>query len=108
MKDSELEGLLRRHRPIGPSALLRARIVGPSVHGRIWPWASAAAALLVTALTFHVAVRSQAAGADVTLEPPPAVRVTDDLTNILGGDAAARSFAEFLVTEQQIRSEATP
>jgi hypothetical protein len=108
MTDSEIEDLLRRHRPPGPPARLRARIVGVSAHRRIWPWMSAAAALLVSALARHSAARSEATAADMKLEAAPAVRVADDLTDILGGDAAARRFAELLVAEQDIRSEAHP
>jgi hypothetical protein len=47
MTDPEIEDLLRRYRPTGPSADLRARIVaGNQVTGRAWPWAAAAAVLL--------------------------------------------------------------
>lgn len=107
MDDSEIEDLLRRYRPVGPPAKLRERILGTDRVPRIWPWASAAAALLVSALTLHLAGRYEAASADLRLGPAAVVRVADDLTAVLGGGAAARQLAEFIVVEQQARSEAS-
>ena len=107
MDDSEIEDLLRRYRPIGPPARLRERIFATAPSQRIWPWASAAAALLIFATTFHVASSYEAGTADVTLGPAAATRVADDLTGMLGGDLSARDLAEFIIVEQQVRSEAT-
>ena len=107
MDDSEIEDLLRRYRPIGPPAVLRERIFAAAPSRRIWPWASAAAALLMSAMTFHVASGYEVGSADVTLGPAAATRVADDLTDMLGGDAAARDLAEFIIVEQQVRSETT-
>src|SRR6202158_804061 len=103
MNDSEIEDLLRRYRPIAPPTQLRERIFATATLQRIWPWASAAAVLLVSALTFHVAAGYRAASADLRLGPAAAVRVADDLTDMLGGDAGARTLAEFILVEQQVR-----
>ena len=107
MDDSEIEDLLRRYRPIGPPARLRERIFATAPSRRIWPWASAAAALLIAAMTLHVASGNEIGSVDVTLGPAAATRVADDLTGMLGGDVAARYLAEFIIVEQQVRSEAT-
>ncbi|MDO8794602.1 MAG: hypothetical protein Q7J25_08290 [Vicinamibacterales bacterium] len=106
MKDSEIEDLLQRYRPIGPPARLRERILAIDRTERIWPWATAAAALLVCALTFRIATGYEAASVDVRLGPAAATRVADDLTDRLGGDAEARALAEFILVEQQVRAEA--
>jgi hypothetical protein len=107
MKDSEIEGLLRKYRPVGPPAELRHRILATNGVLRIWPWASAAAALLVLGLTFQLAARNEVAGADLNLGPSAVARVTEDLTRMLGGDLRARELAEFIVVEQQVHSETT-
>ncbi len=107
MDDSEVDKLLRRYRPIGPPPQLRERIFATAPVRRIWPWASAAAALLVSVLTFHAGSGYEVATAGVTLEPAVATRVSDDLTDMLGGDVAARELAEFIIVEQLLRSETT-
>jgi hypothetical protein len=105
MNDSEMEDLLRKYRPVGPPAKLRERILGTTRVPRIWPWASAAAALLALGLVFQHAARNQTAAADLNLGPSALARVTEDLTNMLGGDISARELAEFIVVEQQVHSE---
>lgn len=107
MKDSEIEDLLRKYRPVGPPAELRHRILATARVPRTWPWASAAAALLVLGLTFQLAARNATARADLNLGPSAVARVTEDLTNMLGGDLRARELAQFIVVEQQVRSETT-
>ncbi len=107
MNDSEIEDLLRKYRPVGPLAELRHRILATTRVPRIWPWASAAAALMVWGLTFQLAARIETASADLHLGPSAAARVTDDLTTILGGDLRARELAESIVVEQQVDSETT-
>ena len=58
MNDEELEALLVRTRPRGPSAGLRARILAraaaPATKST-WPWAAAAAALLIATLLLQTA-----------------------------------------------------
>ena len=107
MKDSEIEDLLRKYRPVGPPRELRHRILATSRVLRVWPWASAAAALLVMGLAFQVAVRNEVADAGVDLGPSAVARVTEDLTRMLGGDLRARELAELIVVEQQVRAETT-
>ena len=107
MDDSEIEDLLRRYRPIGPPARLRERVFATAPSRRIWPWASAAAALLISAMTFHVASGYELGSVGLTLGPAGATRVADDLTGMLGGDVVARDLAEFIIVEQQVRGEAT-
>ena len=107
MKDSEIEDLLRKYRPVGPPAELRHRILATTSVPRIWPWATAAAALLVLGLAFQLAARNEVTGADLNLGSSAVARVTEDLTNMLGGDLRARELAEFIVVEQQVNSETT-
>lgn len=105
MNDPELEHLLRRYRPSQPPARLRDRIVSQSTSLRVWPWAAAAAMLLVSALTLRVAAQREAGRVDLGADPSAAF--VADLADALGGDAAARQQAESLVLEAQLRSEMT-
>jgi hypothetical protein len=68
---------------------------------------ASAAVLLALGLTFQVAARRATAGARLNLGPSAVARVTEDLTNMLGGDLRARELAEFTVIEQQVRNETT-
>jgi hypothetical protein len=47
MNDDQFENLLRGVRPAGPPPDLRARILAAQPARRAWPWAAAAAALLL-------------------------------------------------------------
>ena len=105
MKDSDIEDLLRKYRPTGPPVDMRQRIFATARVSLIWPWATAAAALLVVGLTFQLAARHAMAGARVNLGPSATARVTEDLTTRLGGDLRARELAELIVVEQQVQSE---
>lgn len=105
MNDSDIEDLLRKYRPVGPPPRLRARILSAQNAPRVWPWASAAAALLASALALHFAVRHETAAADPRMATDPAVHVVENLTDMFGGDAAARRMAEFVLLQQQVRSE---
>lgn len=105
MNDSDIEDLLRKYRPAGPPVEMRQRILATVRVPRIWPWASAAAALLVMALTLRLAAGNLAAGAPMNVEPPTSARIVEDLTTMLGGDTNARELAEFIVFEQEVRRE---
>lgn len=107
MKNSEIEDLLRKYRPVGPPAEMRQRIRATIRVPLIWPWASAAAALLILGLTLQFAAGNASAGAHLNLGPSAVARVTEDLTNMLGGDLRARELAEFIVLEQQVHGEIT-
>jgi hypothetical protein len=107
MKDSEIEDLLRKFRPVGPTAEMRQRILATTRVPLMWPWASAAAALLILGLTLQLAARDATTGARLNLGPSAVARVTEDLTNMLGGGLRARKLAEFIVFEQRVHSEMT-
>jgi len=101
--DPELERLLRRYRPIDPPARLRGRILSPPGSLRIWPWATAAAVLLVSVLTLKMAAQREASRIDLGADPP--IAVVADLAEALGGDAVAQALAESIVRETQRRSD---
>jgi hypothetical protein len=92
---------------VGPPAELRARIeqeAGRDVRERAaWPWAVAAAALLLLTAGLRVEVSRLESRVDVP--PDPALAIVDDLTERLGGDAAARRMATLMMLEQQMRAE---
>ena len=107
MTEHDVEDLLRRVRPVGPPAELRLRIeqeaARPVPAPRAWPWAAAAAALLL--LTAGLRVEVNRLESRVEVPPDPAIAIVDDLTERLGGDAAARRQAVLMVLEQQMRAE---
>jgi hypothetical protein len=94
MTDEELEALLVRTRPRGPSAELHARIVArPVVQAvetfkrvesapSVWPWAAATAALLIVTLLLQIAsagLRHPVRDANVVAAPD----IEDELTAAL-------------------------
>jgi hypothetical protein len=72
MNDDQIEGLLRRVRPAGPPAELRARILGASASTG-WTWLAAAAALLL----LTTALQLGSAGLREPLRPAVASPSTD-------------------------------
>jgi hypothetical protein len=112
MDEHDVEELLRRVRPVGPPAELRARIEREGARAsweraveerRAWPWAVAAAALL--ALTVGLRVETNRLEARVEVPPDPTAAIVDDLADRLGGDDRARWLAVLMVLEQQMRAE---
>jgi hypothetical protein len=97
MNDSDIEDLLRRHRPLGPPAHLRARVLTPQPPQRIWPWAAAAAALVLSVLTLRLAARQQIDVMTPTLGAVTPADVRDDLTAMFGDDDEGRELVEFLL-----------
>lgn len=102
MNDSEIESVLLEYRPHEPPARLRERIL-ERARPPVWPWATAAAVLLVSVLTLRVAAQREAGRVDLGADP--AAATVADLTDAFGGDAAARALAESMVLEALLRSE---
>lgn len=105
MNDQDVDSLLRRYRPAGPSEELRARCLAPAPARvrRTWPWATAAAALLAATLSLHVAANRASARISVPAPSDPATDAIVSLTEILGGTPEARALAEAMVFEDRIR-----
>jgi hypothetical protein len=90
MDERQIEELLRAHRPAGPPADLRERIIGGRVRvAPAWPWLFAAAALLAMSVGFHVSasrLRATAPDAEsVTTTVTPEQR---EILRTIYGDAA--------------------
>ena len=76
MTQDPIEDALRRYRPVGPPADLRARILEAPAPKRAWPWAAAAAALLAVTVASNALTWRLYAAAPVpdapALVPTPA------------------------------------
>ena len=95
MTDPEIEDLLRRYRPTGPSADLRASILGDTTPmGRTWPWAVAAAVLLAATLWLHTIADRIAASAAVNVPTDSKQEAIALLSRMLGDGPATRELAE--------------
>lgn len=105
MDDSEIEALLRRVRPVGPPAELRARILGAAVTRRIWPWIAAAAASVIAAAALQLASGDAIRRTDLSSVMDPNAQVIEAMAEMWGGDATARRMAELIVREQELRSQ---
>ena len=107
---TDVEELLRRYRPIDPPAELRMRILAGLREARVpraWPWAVAAAALLVVTFGLHIAGDRETRRMDTAIATMPTTaatraRAVEDLAEMLGGDAAARQVAELRVSERDV------
>ena len=101
------EDLLRKYRPVGPPADLRARVLVPE--RAAWPWAVAAAALFAIIAGFHGATRTLGHAIDVARPPTiePATRVAH-ITDELGGGELARREATLIVLEEEIERRLPP
>jgi hypothetical protein len=108
MNDQELEDVLKRYRPAGPPSRLRSRLVEPLRARRTWPWATAAAVLLISIITLRIGTHSQAAGVDLQLGPDATDLAVEKLSHILGDATDARALAEWMVIEDQLRVQAAP
>jgi hypothetical protein len=101
VNDDQLEQLLNRYRPVGPPDDWLSPITGSSNHPiakspRAWPWAIAAAALLVITIGLHVL-------AFVPSHQPESAAAAD-IAQQLGGDALADRAAHFIVASQALRA----
>ena len=99
MDDERVREFLGRYQPTGPPAELRERALTFSSKPRTWPWAAAAAGLLVASIGLHAATNRAIAA----VTPPPARLSVDALATAMGGTEDARQAAELIVTEQWIR-----
>jgi len=100
MNDSELEELLRRHRPAGPPAQLRQRILAPNTSQRWWSWAAAAAVLVISALTFRTAVREQVDVLNSQIGVVSPAYLQEDLTAMFGDDASGQELVNLFLREE--------
>lgn len=103
MQDSDIEGLLKKYRPVAPSNALEARIfqlpnpgAGQIPTARTWPWAVAAAALLALTVGLHAFSLTAPIAADEGLD----VQRVQMLAAEIGGPGA-RATAEYIVREEQ-------
>ena len=96
------EDLLRKYRPVGPPAGLRARLLVPE--RAAWPWAVAAAVLVAVTLGFHAATGALKAPNGTADEDPLGVdqRIAYG-TAALGGGDEARRVATLIVMEEEAR-----
>jgi hypothetical protein len=98
-RDDELETLLRRFRPAGPPAALRARVLaaahGPSRRARTF-WLSIAAAMtIVTLLHWQVGrLYRGLAEPEIRAAQERRERQIDEVAEAWGGTATARAAAE--------------
>jgi hypothetical protein len=97
--DRQVEDLLKRYRPSGPPDSLRARALTPSRHARVWPWATAAAALLAITVGLQGAAAGAMAAADIGSMPDTSAAAAE-LAEAFGGDAVARRMAEQFIDEE--------
>ena len=106
MTDDDVERLLSRYRPAGPSPRLRERVLrvreAESPGSRIWWWTAAAAVIAATALRVAT-VSTYDAIRTTLLEPSLAAResLVTQLAADLGGGAWAREEADRLVSEAE-------
>jgi hypothetical protein len=99
MNDQEIEDVLRRYRPAGPPRDFRARILRDAApDGRTWPWVAAAAVLLATTLSLHIAADQLTGSAAVGVAADPNEEAITLLTEWLGDRPSAREVAEAVVT----------
>ena len=103
MKDEELEGLLRRYEPVAPPASLRARVIGERTNPRrTWPWAAAAAVLVGVILGLHAA-RGRLSDTWTHERTQERALAIEMVTEMFGGDDAARVMAEQAVARDEAR-----
>jgi hypothetical protein len=95
------EDLLRKYRPAGAPADLRARLLVPE--RAAWPWMAAAAALLALTVGLHAATAVMAKQSLAPTEDPFGFDTRVSLlAEAMGGNDEARRAAMLLVTGEEI------
>jgi hypothetical protein len=99
----DIEDLLRRYQPSGPRPSLRGRVVhGGADRRKTWPWAAAAAALLVATVALHAA-RERLSDSWTDDRAQERALAIEMITEMFGGDDAARVMAEQAVAQDEAR-----
>jgi hypothetical protein len=109
MFDRELNELLRRYRPAAPPPDLRDRITVPIAVRRTWPWAVAAAALLLAACALQVATDRIYRTVERAATPPPVTTAdqSPELREALGDDELLLIAIERLARVEREQREAS-
>jgi hypothetical protein len=108
MSEPDLDDLLQRYRPAGPPPELRARVVAnKEAVRRTWPWAAAAAALLVAVCAMQVWTREVYEEVRHDVAPQTEVSILADLpalANAVEADPALKERIEALARQEASQS----
>ena len=99
MKDDDILDPLRRYRPAGPPARLRGRVIQVKPAARTWPWAIAAAALLVLSVALNTGARQ--IDADTSSLVPARVPASDPFDGLPEALRATAEREAFLLQLEQ-------
>lgn len=108
MNDPDLDALLRRHRPVGPPAGLRERVLLMPDRRGDWAWLGVAAALLVIVVGSQVATGWEIDTVAAALATGTDTGEQQTLLDLLGDDESARQLALFRLAEQEARRAYAP
>jgi hypothetical protein len=103
--DRQVEELLRRYRPAAPPESLRERCVPAPRLAPVWPWATAAAALLAITFALEAAATDAMASAGVAVAPDTTEQAAAQLAETLGGDDASRRLAKQVIGDEMRRDQ---
>ena len=103
MHDDDVDGLLRKYRPVAPSRAFEESLLQSldrealrSSQPRTWPWALAAAGLLTVTIGLHAMSRTPAAAIEPALDAGRVQDLADDI-----GGPHARAMAEYIARQEQ-------
>ena len=110
MSDSEIDELLRRYRPAAPPAILRNRLTALGPGRRTWPWAGAAAALLLVTGCLQMSTQRiyRLVGDSVEPEAYSSLDQLPALSDALGGDEWLRSALEEKMRQEREQVTTAP